>query len=386
MRKVVQNNSIWFILRKLSVFVIISFLYSCKSALPTSYKKPRLVDKKVSPSTQTLHKRLFNISKNGFAVGHQDDTSYGVGWRHSGDLTQVFSDVYDVIEDYPAVYGFDIGHLELGNENNLDSVPFDTMKDLIIEAHKKGGIITISWHLDNPSSGGTSWDKTPAVKDILKDGIHHGKYELWVSRVADFIKTLNYNNQPIPILFRPFHEMNGAWFWWGEGNCDASDYKKLWRDTVKLLRDKHQLHNLLYVYSPNKLNPEDNYLKYYPGNRYVDILGIDIYDFKNSKDYITSVVHDLGVVKEIAVRKKKLYAFTETGIEKIPTPHWFTRVLYPYIENSGIAWILFWRNDRTEHHYMPYKTHESESDFKEFSTLPKSLFLKDINKINQTAN
>lgn len=380
-----MNNSTRF-LRKLSVLALVCSLCSCKSTFSTSYGMSRLVDKKVSANAEVLHKRLFDISKQGFAIGHQDDTSYGVGWRHSEDLRQKYSDVYDVIGDYPAVYGFDIGHLELGNDSNLDAVPFDTMRELIIEAHKKGGIITLSWHLDNPTSGGTSWDKTPAVKDILEGGIHQDKYELWITRVADFIKTLNYNNKPIPLLFRPFHEMNGSWFWWGEGNCKASDYKKLWRYTVKLLRDKHQLHNLLYVYSPNKLNPEDKYMHYYPGNRYVDILGIDIYDFKNSRDYITSVVNDLAVVKDIANRKKKLYAFTETGIEKLPTPNWFTRVLYPYIEDSGIAWILFWRNAKTEHHYLPYKTHESENDFKKFETFPKTLFLKDINKLKQPTN
>lgn len=386
MKSFILNKSIRFFLKRASLLVIISIMFSCKSTLNTTYKMRRPVDKKVSPSVEALHKRLFDISQKGFAIGHQDDTSYGVGWNHSDELSEIYSDVYDVIGDYPAVYGFDLGHLELGNDSNLDAVPFDTMRELITEAHAKGGIITLSWHLDNPTSGGTSWDKTPAVKDVLEGGIYREKYELWVTRVADFIKTLTYNNEPIPIIFRPFHEMNGAWFWWGEGNCKASDYKKLWRDTFKLLRDTHQVHNLLYVYSPNKLNPQDDYMKYYPGNKYVDIFGIDIYDFKNSRDYITSVVHDLGVVKEIANRKKKLYAFTETGIEKIPTPNWFTRVLYPYIQDSGIAWVLFWRNAKTDHHYMPYKTHESEGDFKEFETLPKTLFLKDINNLNQPKN
>ena len=119
-------------------------------------------------------------------------------------------------------------------------------------------------------------------------------------------------------------------------------------------------------------------MKYYPGDNYVDILGIDIYDFNNQEDYIQSVVNDLNVVRSIATERNKLYAFTETGLEKIPNQKWFTEVLYPNIENSGISWILFWRNARVDHHYLPYKGHQSADDFKKFGNLPKALFLNDV--------
>ena len=87
----------------------------------------------------------------------------------------------------------------------------------------------------------------------------------------------------------------------------------------------------------------------------------------------------LEIVKKIATEKNKLYAFSETGLESLKTEKWFTKVLYPAIENSGISWVLTWRNYDTKHHYMPYNGQLNESDFIEFEKLPKTLFLKDIN-------
>lgn len=352
--------------------------FSCKSIYNSEYSKPLLVDDKLDKNARKLHKKLTYISKSGIAVGHQDATSYGIGWNSLDALNKTQSDVFEIVEDNPAVYGYDISKIEIEASDNIDSIPFDAMRKEIINAYKNGGIITLSWHADNPITDGDSWDVTSSVNAVFTNDNVRLKYEFWVERVAYFVKTLKYKGKPIPILFRPLHEMNGFWFWWGDPNCNSIDYIRLWRKTVRLLRDKHKLHNLLYVYSPNKLNPDDDYMKYYPGDDYVDVLGIDIYDFQNSEDYIKAVVNDLALVKTIATNKNKLYAFTETGLEKIPTKNWFTDVLYPNIKDSGISWILFWRNANLGHFYIPHKTHENASDFKAFANYPKTLFLKDI--------
>ena len=356
-------------------------LNSCKPFYNSVYKKTQFVDSKPSKSVKKLHKKLFYISKKGFAIGHQDATSYGVGWKETDFPNTIKSDVNDIIGDFPAVYGFDIGRIEHGYDKNLDGVPFETMRRLMVDAYKKGGVITVSWHVDNPSTGGDSWDKTAAVRDIIGNGQYKEKYLIWLDKAASFLNSIKYKGEKVPIIFRPFHEMNGAWFWWGDPNCTALEYIQLWQETVDYLKNKHKLHNLIYAYSPNKLNPNDDYMKYYPGDNYVDFFGIDIYDFNNSEDYIKSVTNDLKIVKEVATKKNKLFAFTETGIEAIPTNKWFTEVVYPNIENTGIAYILFWRNYTKKHHYMPYKTHVSEDDFKIFGKLPKTLFLKDINDL-----
>jgi mannan endo-1,4-beta-mannosidase len=86
--------------------------------------------------------------------GHQDALAYGVGWTGiSGN-----SDVKAVAGDYPGLYGWDFGHLEMQKEANLDNVSFRDMKKYIREGFERGGIITISWHLRNPLTGGSAWD------------------------------------------------------------------------------------------------------------------------------------------------------------------------------------------------------------------------------------
>ncbi len=366
-------------LNRIAIVLLFLGVFSCKPLYDSEYKKPKLVDGKATRALKEMHKKLYYVSKRGFAIGHQDATSYGIGWKQADFPGQPKSDVNDMVNDFPAVYGFDISKIEISQVNNIDGVPFETMKASIIDAHKKGGIITISWHADNPVTDGDSWDKTPAVKEIIGAGDYVEKFDSWLEKVAVFLKSLKYKGKPIPILFRPYHEMNGSWFWWGRPNCNSLEYVQLWRNTVYALRDKHQLHNLLYVYSPNKLGASDDYMDWYPGDGFVDILGIDIYDFNNANEYVTALNHDLNIVKNISHTKNKLYAFTETGLEAIPTKNWFTEVLYPHIENSGIAWVLFWRNHTKKHHYLPYKGHVNEEDFKAFKQLPKTLFLKDIN-------
>lgn len=77
----------------------------------------------------------------------------------------------DVMGKYPAVQGWDLGHIELGRNINLDTVSFELMRRKIIEGNKRGAITTLSWHLNNPQSNGSSWDTTSAVKTIFKEGL-----------------------------------------------------------------------------------------------------------------------------------------------------------------------------------------------------------------------
>jgi mannan endo-1,4-beta-mannosidase len=81
----------------------------------------------------------------------------------------------------------------------------------------------------------------------------------------------------VVVLWRPFHEMNGDWFWWGKKTGDDG-YKKLYRMLYDRLVNFHHLNNLIWVYNCNELNDNvDPYEKYYPGNDVVDILATDVY-------------------------------------------------------------------------------------------------------------
>ncbi|MCX4985415.1 glycoside hydrolase family 26 protein [Streptomyces sp. NBC_00572] len=82
----------------------------------------------------------------------------------------------------------------------------------------------------------------------------------------------------IPVLLRPYHEMNGGWFWWG-GRTPAS-FKKLWRITYDYLVKTKGLHNLIFVWSPNAWHPQGDDVpwNHYPGADVVDVVGVDDYD------------------------------------------------------------------------------------------------------------
>ena len=102
---------------------------------------------------QTLLNRLVKIQKKGYMYGHQDDTFYGVTWQWDKDC----SDTYELVGDFLAVMGFDLGDIEKGDEKNLDSVPFTRIREAIVLQHERGGIVTLSWHPRNPLLGSTAW-------------------------------------------------------------------------------------------------------------------------------------------------------------------------------------------------------------------------------------
>tara|TARA_R110000868_G_C10905788_1_gene764613 strand:+ start:867 stop:1895 length:1029 start_codon:yes stop_codon:yes gene_type:complete len=337
-------------------------------------------DKNALPQVKSLVEKIERLAQLGYAFGHQDTTSYGIGWKNNGVVYR--SDIYDVVGDYPVVYGFDIGQIEHGHLKNLDDVPFDDMRDLIKRANLDGGIITISWHADNPISNKDSWDTTKAVSYILKGGVAHDVYRGWLGRVAAFLKSLKDDfGALIPVAFRPFHEMNGSWFWWGNPNCAPEDYQQLWRQTLAILSDELEVHNLVYVYSPNLIQNSDEYVLNYPGDNYVDMLGIDLYQHGSVVEFKNALRLNLQILKDIATHKNKPYALTEVGVDKIPIAKWWTSVLDEVVSGTGIAWVLLWRNHTPEHFFVSYLSHDSVPDFIVFNNKQHVLFLKDINGI-----
>lgn len=193
------------------------------------------IDKKATKETITLYTNLKKLLNKGIMFGHQDDLAYGVGWKYEPGK----SDIKEVTGDYPAVYGWELGHLEMDHPVNLDSVPFDKMKGFIREAYDRGGVITISWHLRNPLTGKTAWDpEKGTVASILPGGQKHELYKGWLDKLASFMLDLKgKKGEYIPVIFRPFHELNGSWFWWGKNHCTPDEIKQLWHFTVAYLRD-----------------------------------------------------------------------------------------------------------------------------------------------------
>ena len=180
------------------------------------------VDANATKKTKALYANLKKIAQRGIMFGHQDDAVYGIGWKYDSGR----SDVKSVSGDYPAVFGWELGNLELGRSHSLDSVSFDTIRTRIKEVYSRGGVNTISWHVNNPL-GGNAWNcnSTEAVKSVLPGGAQNELFKVWLDRLATFIGSLRDDKgNAIPILFRPFHEHTGGWFWWGSKQCTPQEY------------------------------------------------------------------------------------------------------------------------------------------------------------------
>ena len=170
-----------------------------------------------------LKARLEAAASSGdILFGHQDALMYGHSWRAvpGDDLDR--SDVKDVCGSHPAVLGFDLGGIELGDDCNLDGNPFSMMREAAVAHHERGGIVTFSWHPRNPLTGGDSWDvsSSAVVASVLEGGEKHELFMQWLSRCADFLASLkDSKGSPVPVIFRPWHEHTGSWFWWGRDLC-----------------------------------------------------------------------------------------------------------------------------------------------------------------------
>jgi len=345
---------------------------------------PKPCDIKATQSTKKLYKNMYELSERGFMVGHQDDLAYGVNWKYEENK----SDIKEVTGDYPAVYGWDIGGIEKDSPKNLDGVPFNLMKKFILDVYKRGGVNTISWHFDNPMTGKNAWDNsTKSIQSLLPGGENYQKYLSWLDKEIVFFKSLkDTKGNAIPLLYRPFHELTGSWFWWGKGNCQADDFKKLWQLTVEYLQ-KNEIHNLIYVYNTADFNSKSEFLEYYPGANYVDILSFDKYTYSDpTKDnaFVDDCQKQFKIMNEVAQEQQKLIAFAETGYEAIPYSKWWTDTLIKAIGNYKISYVLVWRNhgwqenEKKMHYYAPYHGQVSEKDFVDFYHLKQTFFQKEI--------
>ncbi len=347
----------------------------------------KTTDPDATRETIKLYNNLMELSKAHTLFGHQDDPAYGIGWAYEPGK----SDCKITAGSYPALYGWELGGLELGNQKNLDDVPFDTMRKLIIESYLRGGVTTISWHEYSPLSGKDSWADTNdtvnlTVEAIIPGGSHHDIFTQHLDRVAEFLLSLETpDGTKIPVIFRPFHENTGSWFWWGTKHCTTEQYKTLFRFTVDYLKTERGIHQLLYCYSPNGgFSSEEDYLQRYPGDEYVDILAFDQYRIKSNEESGESAIRSMEVLADMAAERNKLYAFSETGDYGLTTENWFTAHLLPIInaneKTRGIAYVLVWRNEEhlVDHFFVPYEGHEQAADFKKFREHDLILFEDDL--------
>ncbi len=325
-----------------------------------------------------LTERLQQLKTKGYMMGHQDDPMYGLTW----EWDEGKSDIRSIVGDYPAVMGFDLGGIEMGDAKNLDSVPFTRIHDELLAHVARGGIVTISWHPRNPLTGDTAWDVSDStvVKSILPGGSQHEKFQTWMKRMADFLLTLtDKDGKLVPVIFRPWHENNGSWFWWGQKLCTDEEYKALWNMLQDYLCAQGLEKNLVWSYSPNLDGnwTEERFMQRYPGNERVTLIGEDAYQWGTEEDFVKQINADLEFMKAFTEKNQKLLAITECGMKNLPDSTWFTRVLKPQMDKYPICYFLLWRNYKKEF-FAPDENHPSAADFKKLYDAENTLFLKEI--------
>jgi mannan endo-1,4-beta-mannosidase len=349
-------------------------------AAPTmATAKSWLVDKGATDETAALFYNLQKVAKTNVLFGHQDDTKRGVTnasgqWANEQQFSGVAfdkSDVKAITGAYPAVYGHDFLHIA----NFATGAWFDyeksTARTLTIEAYNRGGINTYCWHYANPvSKASFYWADSPveAVSKILPGGSENTTFNNSLKTIADYAKTLvGADGKLIPIIFRPFHEMDGNWFWWGNGHSTSAQYIALYQYTVTYLRDNLGVHNFIYAWSPDRnFTSEAQYMNYYPGDAYVDLLGTDNYeDMKSASPEVAA--SKFRIVSDYAKNHNKLAALTETGLQNVSKSDWFTQQLLKSLKSQGVefAYALVWANTK-DAYWTPFPGHPAAADLLKF--------------------
>lgn len=354
----------------------------------TTAQKNTPIDKKATAETRALYKNLKKLSEKHIIFGHQHATEYGHGW--SGDENR--SDVKSVTGSHPGVIGVDLSGFSEVSPEAIETNKNKLRKN-VADTYNRGGITTVAWHFSNPiSKGGFYWKDSvslPAVRYLIPGGEAHEKYKEILKGIGEWAKSVKgADGRLVPMIFRPYHEFDGDWFWWGKSHCTKEEFVALWRFTVAYLRDDLGVHNFIYAFSPdNRFKTEEQFLDRYPGDEWVDMVGMDNYgDFGRDNRYnLEAGLLKLRIVSDYARKAGKLAAFTETGLESIPNNTWWTEILLKTLKNNGLqlSYVLVWRNDihSPTHFYAPYPGHTSVSDFLKFYEDEFTLFEKDLKKV-----
>ncbi len=267
---------------------------------------PPPVNPNATPEARALLAYLDSISGKATITGQHNYPNDGARWT---DL------VYDLTGKYPGLFGADFG-FGGGNDDKDSVLSRPAMIEEVTRQYKNGAVIALTWHEVRPTD-----DEPVTFRDSVQAHLTDYEwqqlltpgtpiYNRWCAQVdvvAGYLRQLR--DAHVPVLYRPFHEINGNWFWWGfrpGKNGSAALYRQLYDRFVNV----HHLDNLVWVWNVNTPNgssaaPIEGY---YPGVQYVDVVTMDIYgEFK--QEYYDSM---------IALAGDKPIALAEVGT--LPSP------------------------------------------------------------------
>lgn len=247
---------------------------------------------------------------------------------------QYNKEIMEMTGKCPAIWGSDFSfHFE---EKEPD-ISRAEMIEVAKAKHAEGQIITLMWHScfptdDDICSQESIWIWENKIKDDVWDSLTtkgttlNNQWRKQAGKIANYLKLLR--DAKIPVLWRPYHEMNGVWFWWCQ-HPGENGFIKLWKMMYNYFTNEHHLNNLLWVWNANAPRdiPGDEafpYVDYFPGVDYVDILAADVYH----NDYKKSHYEEL-----LKLAQGKPIALGEVG--HFPTPAILT-------EQPEWTWFMGW--------------------------------------------
>ena len=350
-----------------------------------------LVDSLATAETRALYSNLWAIKDTGFMFGHHDDLWCGRYWIG----TEGRSDTQEVCGDYPAVLGIDFAELI---DDRYDSDPTTNEWKLrsVKQAYDWGMVTIVCLHLDNPLTFnapgaehyniGGAWDNrdNTVVQKILADSTDvHATYKVWMDRLADILKNLKGSDgKTIPVILRPYHEHNHTWSWWGSKCTTEQEFINLWQWTVKYLRDTKGVHNAIYAISPQIDSQQDEgaYLERWPGDEWVDFLGMDCYQGINNLVFTSN----LKTLSRLSQSKIKPCGVTETGVEAFTKTTYWTENIHAPMTGRKVSLLVTWRNkyvggnESDTHYYSVYPGHPSAPDFVKMYKMDNTIFRLDL--------
>ena len=338
-----------------------------------------LADPNATAETKALYANLWALRDKGWMFGHHDDLMYGRKWY--GD--EGGSDTKAVCGDYPGVYGLDFStfmddRVETSAEEN--ALRLKCMK----EAYDRGMVILACMHLDNPLTGGDAWDNknNTVVAQILTDGSEtQKKFNGWLDRLVALAKGLKGSDgKLIPVIIRPFHEHTQGWSWWGSTCTTEREFTGLWQYFVTYMRQAG-VHNFIYAISPqmDSRKVESDFLYRWPGDNYVDFIGMDCYQGINNNVF----VNNLKVLSALSESKKKPAGVTETGVEGFKVEdYWITNIAAP-MAGRKMSLLVTWRNkydpiEQGNHYFSVFPGHVSVPSFLTLYDRADTFFCEDL--------
>ena len=263
---------------------------------------PELINPGATERTRSLYNLLCSLSGKKILLAQQEmprsrEPGYEMSW------------IRDVTGDLPAIRGLDFIHDDFAG---------------VVERAKswndRGGIVTICWHTGvDGNDYNASKDENPDWEKLLSPGTPENG--LLLRRWDDAAQALlRLQDADIPVLWRPFHEFDGRWFWWGKGGGKA--FIALWRMMQRRFTVDYGLNNLIWVLG----YADDVRDGWNPGEGFFDIAGSDTYRGET--------VHAVSYRRLKKLYPDKLLAFHECGL--IPSPERF------FEENCPWSWLMPW--------------------------------------------